>query len=147
MTSIFAYMLFVAILQGYPRPWPFCRYIQVDHHLLSGCQHLLASIDEALGARCFTCKCFRTCICVSLMGCKSRILLLNKFACLCVAALKVLQGAVSCSLKGYSCINRFVGGPAHTQGVCWVFHGSTHAAASALFSLRQEGRSRYLVSE
>lgn len=133
----FACMLLVAILEEYP----------VDHSLLSGCQHLLASIDKALGGRCFTCKCFRTCICVFLMVCKSHILPLTIFARLCVAALIVLQGAVSCSLKGCSCINLLVGGLAHTQGVCWVFFGSTHAATTALFSLRLEGRSRCLVSE
>lgn len=133
----FACMLCVAILQAYP----------VDNPLLSGCQHLLASIAEALGGRWFTCKCFRTCICVSLMGCKSHVLPLAMFACLCAAALKVLQGAASCRPKGCWCINLLVGGLAHTQGVCWVFHGPTHAAATALFSLRLEGRSRCLVSE
>lgn len=130
--------LSMAILQGYP----------VDHRLLSGCQRLLASTDEALGGRCFTCKCFRTCICVSVMGCKPHhVLPLAMFACLRVTALKVLQGAVSCSLKGCSCINLLVSGLAHTQGACWVFPGSTHAAPTALFSLRLEGRPEYLVSE
>lgn len=130
--------LSVAILQGYP----------VDHRLLSGCQCLLASTDQALGGRCFTYRCLRICIGVSLMGGKPHhILPLAMFACLRVAALKVLQGAVSCSLKGCSCINLLVGGLAHTQGVCWVFPGSTHAAPTALFSLRLEGRPQYLVSE
>lgn len=52
---VFACTLAVVILQGHP----------TDHPLVSRCQHVLASVTEALGGKRFTCSCFSVCICVS----------------------------------------------------------------------------------
>lgn len=85
--SVCACTLVVAILQGHP----------ADHPLLSRCQHLLASRAEYLGGKGFTCKCCSLCVCISWMGCKSSILPLSIFACLCAAALQSLTK--SCLLQ------------------------------------------------